>query len=334
MSYLDFYTLTAPPFALTPDPAFWFETATHKRAMAYLGYGLQQGEGFIVVTGEVGAGKTTLVALLMERLDPVLFSVVNLVSTQVGGDDMLRLAAQGFGLPVEGAAKAQLLDRLERYLTDRAREGRKTLLIVDEAQALSQDALEELRMLSNFQSGGRALLQILLLGQPEFRDRLASPTLEQLSQRVIATHHLDGMEASEVGLYLDHRLAIVGGHGRPHFDDDACTGLYDATRGIPRRINQLATRALLQAAVERAETIDGAAVARVIADLDMSGGEAAPLTSTTGPAMPGDITARLALLERLVEDQDAALRRILNLMIDYVERDASGANAAPRVRQG
>jgi general secretion pathway protein A len=222
MSYTDHYGLTAAPFALTPDPRFWFESATHKKAMAYLGYGLQQAEGFVVVTGEIGAGKTTLVGLLMERLDPARVAVVKLVSTQVEGDDVLRLAAQGFDVPTEGVAKAQLLDRIERYLIDRAREGRKTLLIVDEAQNLPVSALEELRMLSNFQSGGRALLQILLLGQPEFRERLASPALEQLRQRVIATHHLDGMNADEIQPYLRHRLGVVGWSGRPEFGE-RCT---------------------------------------------------------------------------------------------------------------
>jgi len=363
MSYTDHYGLTAAPFALTPDPAFWFESATHRKAMAYLGYGLQQAEGFVVVTGEVGAGKTTLVGLLMERLDPARVAVIKLVSTQVEGDDVLRLAAQGFGVSTEGVAKAQLLARIETHLVDRAREGRKTLLIVDEAQNLPVSALEELRMLSNFQSGGRALLQILLLGQPEFRERLqGSDRLEQLRQRVIATHHLDGMNADEVLPYLEHRLSVVGWTGRPRVSPAAAVALHGASAGIPRRVNQLATRALLLGAIEDAEVIDTGLIDRIVADytadqkvipaaptIGPAENRVAPLVSARAePADPGlrhddavaapvfvddprtdDHAARISLLEKQVEAQEAALRRVLTLMIDWVERDEA---ESPRAR--
>ena len=353
MSYIEHYGLTAAPFALTPDPRFWFESATHKKAMAYLGYGLQQAEGFVVVTGEIGAGKTTLVGLLMERLDPARVAVVKLVSTQVEGDDVLRLAAQGFDLPTEGVAKAQLLGRIESYLVDRAREGRKTLLIVDEAQNLPVSALEELRMLSNFQSTGRALLQILLLGQPEFRERLASPALEQLRQRVIATHHLDGMGVDEVLPYLEHRLAIVGWTGRPKFGEGAAKALHTASGGIPRRINQLATRALLMAALEGGELIDSALVDDVVGDMGadqkivppvvhapvavQQGVEPAAQVFAHTDVVPSneqaaDLSARIAMLEQQVEAQEAALRRVLTLMIDWVERDDAQIHDLPRAR--
>jgi type II secretory pathway predicted ATPase ExeA len=210
--YAEHWGLRDLPFQLTPDPRFYFESATHKKAMAYLGYGLAQGEGFIVITGEVGAGKTTLVGHLMSTIDTARLTAIRIVSTQVEGDDMLRLVAQGLGLSSHGSAKAQLLDRIEAALHAQSREGKRTLLVVDEAQNLPFSALEELRMLSNFQLGGRALVQIFLLGQPEFRAALASERLEQLRQRVIATHHLSPME--ERGR-LCHASSLLGRHAAP-----------------------------------------------------------------------------------------------------------------------
>ena len=334
--YTDHYGLSAAPFQLTPDARFWFESATHKKAMAYLGYGLAQAEGFIVVTGEIGAGKTTLVGHLMAAADPARLEVVKIVSTQVGGDDMLRLAAQAFGLPTEGVEKAQLLGRIERYLADNARTGRNILLIVDEAQNLGTAALEELRMLSNFQVDGASLLQILLLGQPEFRDRLNSaPALEQLRQRVIATHHLDPMTAAEVLPYVEHRLTLAGWTGNPQFTGDAATRLHAASGGLPRKINLVATRALLMGAVEGATVIDDGLMARVVADLGRDGSPVEsvsavlPERSTSSPDDSHllDHEARIAMLEAQVQEQEAALRRVLTLLVDWVEHEPGVARA-------
>ena len=338
--YTDHYGLSAPPFQLTPDPRFWFESGTHKKAMAYLGYGLAQGEGFIVVTGDIGAGKTTLTGHLMDTIDPARVAAVRIVSTQVEGDDMLRLVAQGFGLPTEGVAKAQLLDRIERHLFETGRGGRRALLVIDEAQALPTSALEELRMLSNFTAGGHALMQIFLLGQPEFRDRLANaPGLEQLRQRVIATHHLDPMLADETKPYLEHRLRQVGWTGRPVFTDGACTALHAASGGVPRKLNTLATRALLMGAIEDASTIDEGLIARVVADLASDVPQpaaaaqavAAPVVPVAANAERADpaLEARVAALEAQLVEQEAALRRVLTLLIDWVERDGTVAVRAP-----
>jgi general secretion pathway protein A len=326
--YTDHYGLSAPPFQLTPDPRFWFESATHRKAMAYLGYGLAQGEGFIVVTGDIGAGKTTLVGHLMASIDPARLAAFKIVSTQVEGDDMLRLVAQAFGLATEGAEKAQLLGRIESYLADTARSGRRTLLIVDEAQNLPVSAIEELRMLSNFQSNGTALLQIFLLGQPEFRDRLNdSDSLEQMRQRVIATHHLDPMTADETMPYLEHRLKLAGWTGTPRITTDAASALHAASGGIPRKLNTLATRALLMGAIERASTIDGALIGRVLADLGLDAARPAALHAAPAewPVAPDermlDHAARLTMLEAQLQEQEAALRRVLTLLVDWVERD-------------
>ncbi|AMK22635.1 MULTISPECIES: XrtA/PEP-CTERM system-associated ATPase [unclassified Sphingobium] len=265
--YDQFYGLQGRPFQLTPDPHFYFESATHRKALSYLGYGLAQGEGFIVITGDIGAGKTTLVGHLMNTIDPSRLTAVKIVSTQVEGDDMLRLAAQSFGLAVDAMPKAQILRQIEGYLHTQARAGRRSLLIVDEAQNLPISAIEELRMLSNFQLGGQSLLQIFLLGQPEFRDLLKSPELEQLRQRVIATHHLDPMMRREVEPYILHRLSLVGWKGDPQFTPEAFAAIYAATGGVPRRINVLVSRVLLLGALDQLSVIDGEVVYAVVADM-------------------------------------------------------------------
>ena len=354
--YSDHYGLSGNPFQLTPDPRFWFESDTHRKAMAYLGYGLAQGEGFIVITGDIGAGKTTLVGHLMDTLDTSRVRAVNIVSTQVDGDDMLRLVAQRLGMNVSGLVKAELLDRIERALHDEARAGRRTLIIVDEAQNLGTSALEELRMLSNFQANGRALVQIFLLGQPEFRDRVKhSPDLEQMRQRVIATHHLDPMQADEIGGYVGHRLEQVGWQGNPAFTDDAFHALYEATDGVPRRVNTLMARVLLFGAVDNVATIDGDVVGSVLADLaqDEDAGEApasdqpsraaaifapevGPEPETSDwfepveaeqaelePLKPAPDTARLDAIEARLDEQEAALRRVLTLLVEWVEEEES-----------
>ena len=267
--YDQFYGLQGRPFQLTPDPAYYFESATHRKALSYLGYGLAQGEGFIVITGDIGAGKTTLVGHLMQTIDPARLTAVKIVSTQVEGDDMLRLAAQSFGLATDGQTKAATLRQIESYLYTQARAGRRTLLIVDEAQNLSVSAIEELRMLSNFQLGGQSLLQIFLLGQPEFRDLLKSPELEQLRQRVIATHHLEPMMAGEVEPYVVHRLSIAGWTGNPSFTPAAYGALYQATGGVPRRLNALVSRVLLLGAIEQLAVIDADVVGAVVADMGL-----------------------------------------------------------------
>jgi general secretion pathway protein A len=322
MMYTDHYGLSGRPFQLTPDPAFYFGSATHRKALAYLGYGLAQGEGFIVVTGDVGAGKTTLVGHLMATIDRARLAVGRIVSTQVEGDDMLRLAAQALGLATEGVAKAQLLDRIERFLHAQTREGKRTLLIVDEAQNLPVSALEELRMLSNFQASGEALVQIFLLGQPEFREKLQkTESLEQLRQRVIATHHLEPMEAEEVLPYIEHRLRLVGADGRPCFTAEACVALHAASHGVPRTINTLASRLMMYGAIEGIDVFDVEAVNAVAADMRREGELATVAPALQSEAPDHDLPARIASLEARIEEHDATLRRVLTLLIDWAEGD-------------
>ena len=340
--YNDHYGLTGRPFQLTPDPRFYFESATHKKAMAYLGYGLAQGEGFIVVTGEIGSGKTTLVGHLMETVDRNRVNAVKIVSTQVESDDMLRMVTSALGLPTENAEKSQLLDRIERQINERARAGQRTLLIVDEAQNLPISSLEELRMLSNYQSAGQSMLQIFLLGQPEFRDRLEhSDQLEQLRQRVIATHHLTAMEANEVGPYILHRMKLVGWTGTPTFADDAFASLYRHSGGVPRKINNLMTRVLLMGSLEKSTVIDAGLVEAVIEDIatDQSGDVADPvaLKMVERPGFKGDdatldLAARVAVLETQLSEQGDALRRVISLLADWVEAE-EGLHTQAEIRR-
>ena len=269
--YDDFYGFSGRPFQLTPDPEFYFESGTHRKALSYLGYGLAQGEGFIVITGEVGAGKSTLVAHLMATIDRQRLTAAQIVTSALDGSELVHIAAQAFGLAVAGKDKPSALRAIEAFLHGEARAGRRCLLVVDEAQNLSVAALEELRMLSNFQLGAHPLLQILLLGQPEFRLLTQSPELEQLRQRVIATHHLEAMEPGEVGAYVEHRLARVGWSGNPAFDQRVYAELARASDGIPRRINQIVARLLLLGAVEQRSRIDCAMLDTVLADLARDG---------------------------------------------------------------
>ncbi len=266
--YDAFYGLTARPFQLTPDPSYYFESATHRKALSYLGYGLAQGEGFIVVTGDIGAGKSTLVGYLMQSIDRARMTAATIVTTQLDAYDLVQMAAEAFGIDTSGLDKAASLKSIENFLHAEARTGRRCLLVIDEAQNLSVGALEELRMLSNFQLGSQALLQIFLLGQPEFRDLLRdAPDLEQLRQRVIATHHLEPMDASEIEPYVAHRLTRAGWAGNPALSPEIYPMLFAQTAGIPRKLNNFMNRVMLMGAVERVHVIDASIIDAVIADM-------------------------------------------------------------------
>ena len=267
--YDEYYGLAGRPFQLTPDPFFYFESATHRKALSYLGYGLAQGEGFIVITGDVGAGKSTLVGHLMQSIDRARMTAATIVTSQLDAIDLVKMAAESFGIDTRGLDKASSLRGIENFLHAEARTGRRCLLVVDEAQNLSISALEELRMLSNFQLGSTSLLQIFLLGQPEFRDLVRdAPELEQLRQRVIATHHLDPMEESEVEPYIMHRLARANWHGNPGFAPDIFPMLFAETGGVPRKLNTLMNRVMLMGAVEGLSFIASSTINAVLADME------------------------------------------------------------------
>ncbi len=331
------YGLTGRPFQLTPDASFWYESVTHRKAMAYLGYGLALGEGFIIITGEIGAGKTTLLAHLLGTIDPNRVEAIQLASTLIRGDDVLKLVAHAMGEDCSGADRAKVLTVIEDQLATRARAGKRVLIVVDEVQNMTIGALEELRMVSNFSTGSQPVVQFLLLGQPEFKDTIASAPLEQLKQRVIATHHLGPMEADEVQPYIEHRLRNVGWQGRPRISEEAVSRIFDRSDGIPRRINQVMTRAMLMAALEDSDVVSDSLMDAVIADLsleeatghvssDQAASFEAPGTAATliTDDVALDIVARITMLEAQVAEQEASLRRVLNLLIDWVERENAG----------
>lgn len=265
--YESFYGLSAKPFQLKPDPNFFFGSKGHKRAMAYLEYGLSQGDGFIVITGEVGAGKTTLMRNLFRQLEKDKIVAAQIVNTHVGSDDILRLVISAFGIECQEDNKAALLIRLEKFLRECDRRGQRALLVVDEAQNLSPDAVEELRMLSNFQTDERSLLQTFLLGQPEFRKTMLGENMKQLLQRVIASYHLGPLDLIDTKSYIEHRLHTVGWTTNPVISAEAFSAIYNHTGGIPRKINALCDRLFLMGYLEEYHGFGAPEVAQVIADI-------------------------------------------------------------------
>jgi general secretion pathway protein A len=285
--YESYFGLTSPPFLLNPDPGFYFDSRGHASALSYLRFGLYQAEGFIVVTGDIGAGKTTLVRTLLADIDHDKVVAAQLVSTQLEAGDLLRSTMIAFGVPPQGQSKAELISTLEAYLTLLATQNKRAVLIVDEAQNLSRDAIEELRMLSNFQFGSQALLQSFLIGQPELRDMLLSRSLEQLRQRVIASYHLGPMDRGETRRYIEHRLNLVGWKQDPVITDEAFDELYQWTTGIPRRINLLCNRVLLATFLAESHEVNAANVARVALEIRAEIGE--PVQRLAGHSEPSTL---------------------------------------------
>lgn len=266
--YESFYGLTSKPFQLNPDPTFYFGSKQHRRAQAYLEYGMHQNEGFIVITGEVGAGKTTIVRGLLDNLDSEKVVAAQLVSTQLDADDTLRLVGAAFGLRTKDVAKSDVLMSLEAFLISMATQGKRCLLVVDEAQNLTARAVEELRMLSNFQYGNQALLQSFLIGQPEFRQILQSPHMMQFRQRVIAACHIGPLDVSETQAYIEHRLKLAGAkEDFPDISQRAFEAIFKASSGIPRRINSVCDRLLLFGYLNHQKAFDMADVEEVAREI-------------------------------------------------------------------
>lgn len=270
--YEAYYGLNDLPFQLSPDHRFFYPSRGHKQAMAYLAYGLKLRDGFIVITGHVGAGKTTIVRHLLSQIDEDKFVSSNIVTSQLAADDTLRMVAATFGLASENRDKASILRDIEAFLVAQRDQNKHVFLVVDEVQNMPFAAIEELRMLSNFQRDSRPLIQCILIGQPEFREKLALPEMDQIRQRVIATCHLGPLSVTETREYIEHRLNIVGWNGDQIFTDGTFPLIHEMTNGVPRQINVLCGRLLLYAAMEESRVIDEDIADAVSREIEAEGG--------------------------------------------------------------
>lgn len=315
----ELYGLKEPPFRMTPDARLFFPSTAHNRAYAHLLYGLSQREGFVVVTGEVGAGKTTLIERLCAEFSTKGHPIARVMTTQVEATELLRLIAIAFGVPATGG-KAELLHgiiaALHRGIADG---GRRHILIVDEAQALPIDSLEELRMLSNVSDGAHALLQVLLIGQPQLRHTLAQRDLDQLRQRVLAAYHLPALTREETHLYIRHRMASVGWTGYPAWEDTALNLVHQYSGGIPRRINRLCARVLLAGALDNAAVLTAELVGNTADEL------ADDLSAISADASPPPVTLQAAP----PVDEPPATARAVEELVDQLELAVEHRNARP-----
>lgn len=327
--YESFYKLTSKPFKITPDPSFFFGSRGHKRVLAYLRYGVHQGDGFIVVTGDVGTGKTTLVRTLLSELEEQKKIVAaQLSTTQLDASDLLEMIAAAFGLPHEGLTKSTLLKNLEKFFKKQNREGKRVLLIVDEAQNLPVKSLEELRMLSNFQEGKQPLFQSFLLGQVEFRTVLSADYLEQLRQRIIASYHLGPLNLDETRAYIEHRMKLVGWNNDPSFSEESFSAIYDFTGGIPRKINTLCDRALLLASLDESHEIDENTIKLVTQELyeesfvePVKKAVKSPLINTGSGVQTADMDSCLMELEQRLSRIEDRLNRMAEVFHRFSKDD-------------
>ena len=265
--YLEYYGLKQAPFDLTPNPRFLFHSRKHREALNHLLYGVRERKGFVQLTGEVGAGKTTLCRALLEQLDGH-FSTALILNPVLDADGLMKAVATEFGLNVKGRDRLETLAAISEYLLQQVHQGRETVLIIDEAQDLTGEFLEQVRLLSNIETDDRKLLQIILLGQPELRDRLNAHRLRQLRQRITVRYHLMPLTRSELGQYIQHRLELAGAKGSPFFTRRALWRVFHYSGGIPRLINAVCDKALLAGFVGQTDRITFRLVGRAIRELE------------------------------------------------------------------
>ena len=268
--YVKYYKFNGKPFGLNPDPKFFFNSHTHKRALSCLGYGLGQGQGFVVITGDTGTGKTTVMSALMHMLAETNIITARIINTQLQSEEMLRYVAAELGLPFEELSKVSLLKSVESFLEDCRSRGKRIVVIVDEAQNLSKSAVEELRMLMNLVVGNEPLLEFVLLGQTSLQEKLYTEAFEPLRQRIVTSYHLEKLDEEETKAYIIQRLRTVGWIGDPDLSPGAFIAIYEQTHGIPAKINMLCGKVLQAACINESHEIVEQDVLNIVREMNDS----------------------------------------------------------------
>lgn len=293
--YERFYNLRERPFALSPDPEYLYLSRVHSEALDSIRYGIESRAGFIIVTGEIGAGKTTLLQSILQRLDDRTV-IARVVNTMLDPRELLEAIALDFGLTDVSKSKAVLVRDLGMFLVEQRRQGRRPLLVIDEAQNLGPQALEEVRLLSNLETEKSKLLQILLAGQPNLRDTIASPELEQFRQRIAVSYHLRPLDADETAAYINFRLQHAALGDPVRFPDDACSLVHEVSGGVPRVINVVCDAVLVFGYAEERHTIDRAMIDEVITELEETSIVRRPAVSASAAASAAPATAAAPVL--------------------------------------
>ncbi len=333
--YESYYGFTERPFQLSPDPRFFFATSHHQRALSYLQYGLDQGEGFIVITGPIGTGKTTIARNLLANIADENIVAAQLVTTKLSPKELLDLVAAEFNITVTGNSKADLLQNIEQFLVQLHKQGKRALLLVDEAQNLPAETVEELRMLSNFQLENKPLIQSFLLGQEELKAIISSPNMEQFRQRIIASAHLKPLTTAELKDYINHRLSQANCNKEALFSDDGFQLIFEKTLGVPRKINIFVDRLLLFGFLEDLSHIDCRAINEVANEMsvELTGSltkkqintqEESSIATTTSTTTISNMEKTLHDVEEILENsiqQKVKMSRYLDKLIKQKSRE-------------
>jgi len=266
--YLSFYGFREMPFNITPDPRFLYLSPTHQDALQHLKYGAREKKGFIVLVGEVGCGKTTLCRRFLNELDPSHYDTALILNPRVTETQMLKAILIELGETKLGRSQNDLVAQMNRVLLDRIEKGRDIVLIIDEAQNLKFEVLEQIRLLSNLETDKQKLLQIVLLGQPELKEVLAQDELRQLRQRILVHYELHPLSPTDIAHYIQHGLSLAGGNGRPSFTKWALRSIHRGSGGIPRVVNNLCDKALLSAFIRESDEVSYWDVRRAVKDME------------------------------------------------------------------
>jgi len=317
--YNKFFNLNKKPFQLNADPEFFFGSKIHSRALAYMNYGLTQGEGFVVVTGEPGLGKTMLVRQLVQNLNTENIVIGVMVTSHVDSDETIKIVAATFGIRYEGDDKTTTLEQIKNYFTEQTKQGKRVLLIVDEAQHLPKGALEELRMLADFVVDDVLPFQVFLVGQKELAQTLYASDMDQFRQRIVATFQLKALTEEETKVYILFRLEKAGWDHNPEFEDAIFLDIYIFTQGIPRKINTFFDRLLLYGYLEELTLITPKEIEKVINEIleespDFSQEQTPMLFNGTDSAVNSSMEERIQYLEKNVANLNTILNKERELL--------------------